>query len=119
MKKQPKRILGFSILAFLILIIAISTISYFQEGNIFSLFNNDLSTVIEANSSFKGIAVIIFILLITLEVVFAPIPPFIFYIIGGSIFGSFLGGTYALIGNMIGAAIAFQISRTWGRDYIE
>jgi uncharacterized membrane protein YdjX (TVP38/TMEM64 family) len=38
---------------------------------------------------------------------------------GGILFGPFLGGFYGLIGNIIGAGIAFQISRHWIREYIQ
>jgi len=65
------------------------------------------------------LAALVFILLITLEVIFAPIPPLILYLVGGVMFGGLLGGVYALIGNTLGATIDFWIARTFGRSYIE
>ena len=64
-------------------------------------------------------AVVAFILLIVLEVVLAPIPPFVLYVAGGMIFGAFLGGTITLFGNVLGAVIAFLIARRFGRGFVE
>lgn len=109
--------------AFLVLIVlfvaGFLVFSYFDKGIVYSLMNNDLNSIINYVSSFQNIATFIFIFLIILEVIFAPIPPLILYISGGVLFGSFLGGTYALIGNVLGAGIAFQISRNWGRNIIQ
>jgi uncharacterized membrane protein YdjX (TVP38/TMEM64 family) len=41
------------------------------------------------------------------------------YLPGGVIFGGFVGGLTALTGNVVGAGIACQISRTLGGSYVE
>jgi uncharacterized membrane protein YdjX (TVP38/TMEM64 family) len=51
-------------------------------------------------------------MIVILEVVVAPIPGAILYTIGGILFGSFIGGTLALLANIIGAAIAFYIGKS-------
>ena len=61
----------------------------------------------------------VFIIIVILEVVLAPIPALALYIAGGALFGTFLGGMLTLIGNLIGAFIAFWIARRFGRDFVE
>lgn len=52
-----------------------------------------------------------YVLLVTVEVVVAPLPGILLYIPGGIIFGPWLGGTLALAGNILGAGLASWISR--------
>ena len=105
----------------LILIIILGWIlySYLTEGIIYLLATSDINSIVDFINSFGLLAVIIFILLIVLEVVFAPIPPFVLYVAGGMIFGAFLGGTITLFGNVLGAVIAFLIARKFGRGFVE
>jgi uncharacterized membrane protein YdjX (TVP38/TMEM64 family) len=51
---------------------------------------------------------------VTIEVVVAPLPGLALYAPGGLVFGGFLGGLLALIGNVLGAMLAFGIARTLG-----
>ena len=57
-------------------------------------------------------APIAYILFVVVEVVVAPIPGIILYLPGGAIFGGFWGGSFALIGNTIGAGISCLLMRT-------
>lgn len=59
------------------------------------------------------------ILLIVLEVVVAPIPGFVIAIASGFAFGAFWGTVYTYIGNIIGTAIAFLLSKKFGRPLAE
>ncbi len=52
---------------------------------------------------------------IIVETVVAPIPGTIVPIVAGALYGLWLGFVYAWVGNMIGALIAFFISRRLGR----
>lgn len=103
---------------FLILLISLAIYSYFTKGIFYSILEGDTSSVINFVNSFGFLAMIIFLMLIIAEVVLAPIPPLILYVAGGALFGAFLGGTIVLIGNIIGAIICFEISRKFGRKYI-
>ena len=105
----------------LILIIFLGWIlySYLTQGIFYLLATSDINSIVDFVNSFGWLAVIIFILLIVLEVVFAPIPPFVLYVAGGMIFGAFLGGTITLFGNVLGAVIAFLIARKFGRGFVE
>ncbi len=93
--------------------------SYLTQGIVYLLATSDIDSIVAFINSFGWLAVVAFILLIVLEVVLAPIPPFILYVAGGIIFGAFLGGTITLFGNVLGAVIAFLIARRFGRGFVE
>ncbi|NKB89018.1 MAG: hypothetical protein GKS06_12455 [Acidobacteria bacterium] len=64
---------------------------------------------------FGALAPVAYVAAVTIEVVIAPLPGLALYAPGGLIFGGFWGGLLSLIGNVIGAAIAFGIARVLGR----
>ena len=61
---------------------------------------------------------VILIVILATAMVFAPIPNPPFMIAAGLIWGTVLGVVYAVIGQVIGAAIIFWISRRFGRQFI-
>ncbi len=93
--------------------------SYFSEKLIYSLVNIDVDSITSFVNSFGSFSLIIFIFLIILEVVFAPIPPTILYLAGGFLFGTLVGSFLILIGNLIGAGIDFLLARKLGRHFVE
>ena len=101
------------------LLIIWTTYSYFSHGIIFSLINSDATQVVEFLDSFGIFTELIFVLLVILEVVVAPMPPLVLYIVAGILFGGFFGGILTLIGNLIGAFIDFKIARNFGKKYVE
>ncbi len=64
--------------------------------------------------SFGIIAPLVYVAIVTIEVVVAPIPGLMLYAPGGMVFGGFLGGLLSLVGNTLGAGIACQLIRTLG-----
>ncbi len=64
--------------------------------------------------SFGILAPLVYIALVTVEVVVAPLPGLMLYAPGGMVFGGFLGGLLSLVGNVVGAGIASQLIRTLG-----
>jgi uncharacterized membrane protein YdjX (TVP38/TMEM64 family) len=65
-----------------------------------------------------ALAPLIYVGIVTAEVVVAPIPGAMLYAPGGAIFGGFVGGTLALAGNTIGAAIASWLAATFGAAWV-
>jgi uncharacterized membrane protein YdjX (TVP38/TMEM64 family) len=63
-------------------------------------------------------APIVYTLAVVVEVIVAPIPGALLYAPGGAIFGAFWGGTLALIGNVIGAAICGVLGRLIGDRFL-
>jgi uncharacterized membrane protein YdjX (TVP38/TMEM64 family) len=101
------------------LLLSGSLYSYLNQGVVYFLFTRDIGSVTDAISSYGWLSAVVFCFLVVLEVVVAPIPPFVLYISGGIIFGPLLGGTLALISNVVGAIIAFWIARRYGRGFVE
>lgn len=103
---------------FLVIIIAIIAVIFIlvYKSN---LINTDTQTIVDFVNSFGTLGIIIFTALVVVEVVVAPIPSVILYAAGGILFGTFWGGTAALIGNIIGAIIAFEIARNLLRKHFE
>ena len=63
------------------------------------------------------LAPVIYVLLVIVEVIVAPIPP-VLYAPAGAIFGGFLGGTLSLIGNVLGAMIACFLGSLIGDRFV-
>ena len=61
---------------------------------------------------------VLLIAILAAAMVFAPIPNPPFMIAAGLIWGTVLGVVYAILGQLIGAAIIFWISRRFGRQFI-
>ena len=61
---------------------------------------------------------VLLIAILAAAMVFAPIPNPPFMIAAGLIWGTVLGVVYAVIGQLIGAAIIFWISRRFGRQFV-
>lgn len=59
-----------------------------------------------------------YMLLVTIEVVVAPIPGLLLYAPGGLIFGAIPGGLLALAGNVLGSGISCVLSRHLGRQFV-
>lgn len=67
---------------------------------------------------FGSLAPILYVGIVVLEVVIAPLPGLMLYAPGGIIFGPVLGGALALAGNVIGAAIACGVTRSLGESWL-
>ncbi len=116
---NKKKFFGILIIAIFLLISAWSIYSYSQEGFVFDLFEGNTENITQNLNQKMTLAILIFFFLIVLECVFAPFPPLILYIVGGAIFGGFIAGSVATIANIFGAMIAFQISKNYGREWVE
>lgn len=102
----------------ILLVIAFSVYSYMSDGLIKILFSQNPELLESYINSRGPLAPIIMILIVILEVVLAPIPALILYTVAGIVFGTWYGGLLVLLGNVIGAIIAFSIARYLARSYI-
>lgn len=69
--------------------------------------------------SFGIWAPLVFILLQIIQVVITPFSHYVVSILGGYMFGTWLGFIYNLIGRIIGTLIAFYLARKYGRFIIK
>jgi uncharacterized membrane protein YdjX (TVP38/TMEM64 family) len=84
----------------------------------FSIFNNpDEARRLIISAGVWG--PIIFILMQVAQVLIAPIPGQVVGLIGGYLFGPFLGLLYTTIGAAIGFTLIFFLSRKLGRPFVE
>ena len=73
-----------------------------------------VTAIQEYFDSFGVIAPLVYMGIVTIEVVVAPIPGLMLYAPGGMVFGGFWGGLLSLLGNTLGAGIACQLIRGLG-----
>ncbi|HLP79701.1 MAG TPA: TVP38/TMEM64 family protein [Acidobacteriota bacterium] len=106
-----------------VVIIAVLTLGllldFFSGGFTSQLLKNDPATTVDFLGKFGAFSAVIYILIISLEVIIAPIPSIVFYAAGGLAFGTVKGSILILIGNMIGAVICYFLSRYFFKEYFE
>jgi len=102
----------------MIAILAILTLILFFWNRLL-LFFSDMSYVKEFILGFGYLAPFVFILLVILQVLFAPIPGQFIGFVGGFLFGVYLGTLYSMIGLIIGSWLVFVIARKLGRPFVE
>ena len=61
---------------------------------------------------------VVFILVMAISVLFAPIPNIPIFIAAGLVWGPVLGTAYSMAGMMLGSVMAFSVSRALGRRHI-
>ncbi|MFQ3574442.1 MAG: TVP38/TMEM64 family protein [Thermodesulfovibrionales bacterium] len=100
-----------------ILALAILTLILYKTG-VFHFFL-DKKRMQEFIHSLGPLGFLGFILLQTLQVVFAPIPGEATGLLGGYLYGPYLGTFLSTIGLTIGSFIAFTLGRIFGRPFVE
>ena len=109
----------------LISLAMVVTWSYWSGGIINALVRPDITSeermgLVQAYFSGWGVlAPVAYIVIVTLEVIVAPIPGLMLYAPGGMLFGGFWGGLLSLAGNVIGAGVACQLMRLFGRKRLD
>ena len=102
------------------LLLAGAIFSYLTSGFVYVLTSGSadqgpwIERVREAVAGWGPLAPIVYVLVVVVEVVVAPIPGALLYAPGGAIFGGFVGGTLSLIGNVLGAALASMLGNLLG-----
>ena len=91
---------------------------------LFFIFNYDMffespEEIVKSVKSLGALGPVIFILLIILEVVIAPIPGAVIPIATGFAYGAFWGTLICYTGNILGTMLAFSIARHFGRGVVE
>ncbi len=101
---------------FAVIIIAALTIIFWRPLS--TIFTSP-ETIRNYILSFGIFAPLVFIFLVMLQVLLAPIPGQVAGLAGGYIFGFALGTLYSMIGLIIGSFIVFVLSRKLGRPFVE
>ena len=104
-----KKQISLSIFVFILFLAVSIILSFWQEPL-------DYLRRIVGTSTFYGPAVYIFLLF--LSVVLAPLAALPLIPVASAVFGPFLAGLYSVIGWALGALVAFQIARHFGRPIL-
>jgi uncharacterized membrane protein YdjX (TVP38/TMEM64 family) len=109
----------------LLALVAAAGWSFWTQGVVYVLCSQKLTATekIEGLQQFFarfGLAApLAYVVLVTCEVVLAPLPGSMLYAPGGLVFGGFWGGLLSLTGNVLGAGLACQVIRILGRTRFE
>ncbi|MDP4268459.1 MAG: TVP38/TMEM64 family protein [Bacteroidota bacterium] len=101
-------------LAFLIIIAAAAVILYETDF----LKGISIDSVKHYINSFGKFSILIFMLIFVMRTFLVVFPYSITVILGGSLFGQYLGFTYNMIATLISASLAFFIGRYAGKDIV-
>lgn len=117
-KKINKDSMKFKIIAFVIFILFLIgvTIAAFPLYNLLKTTEGRLKLQ-EYITSYKTAGIFIFLLIQSLQVIVALIPPI--QIVGGMMFGGFLGGILSVAGVWIGSVAVFYLVRWLGKPLVE
>ncbi len=120
----PNRVSTFVAWSCLVLFLALGGWSWASGGLVFDMLRSGdepawkLARLKQFFDSCGAFAPVAYFLFVTIEVVVAPIPGLMLYAPGGLIFGGFFGGLIALAGNVVGAGIACQVTRSLGGGWL-
>jgi uncharacterized membrane protein YdjX (TVP38/TMEM64 family) len=94
-------------------------VSYLQGGTVHKMFSLEAEEVAAFIRSMGVFSYLVFLLIVVLEVVLAPIPPLLLYTVAGILYSSLGGGLLVLAGNLVGATIDFFIARKFGAERLQ
>lgn len=124
MKKHPYSVASLArdwrLMAWIFAVIAVAGLAYFwfSTHDIAQLFAN--RKALEAVIEQAGIlGPVVFMFLQVLQIIVAPIPGQAVALLGGYLFGGFLGAVYSMIGSIIGFTVVLMVSRRFGRPLVE
>ena len=99
--------------------------SWFRGGLVYSLLDPGMASEEKIRlvrtflTGFGPAAPLVYFLFVMAEVIVAPLPGLMLYAPGGMLFGALGGGGIALAGNVAGAGIACQLTRTFGERILK
>lgn len=103
------------ILSLILLVIILAGVFWYSKDWLLQ----DRESFTEMIKSYDVLAPLMMILIIIVEVIIAPFPGGWVPMVSGYIFGSFWGGVYAWIGNVLGASISFFLAFYLGRPFVK
>jgi uncharacterized membrane protein YdjX (TVP38/TMEM64 family) len=112
---MKKRRAIFQFILFVILLIALIIILWQPLMNLLSNPDKIRNFVLD----FGIFSPLIFIFIVILQIIFAPIPGQVVGLAGGYIFGTTLGTIYSMTGLIIGSFLTFYLARKLGRPFVE
>jgi len=108
----------YRVLKFVIFLVTLTLLTVIFWKPLITLFSNS-ENIKQFVLSYGAMSAVIFIILVMLQVVIAPIPGQVAAIAGGYLFGVVKGTLYCMIGVTIGSYIVFLLSNKFGRPFVE
>jgi uncharacterized membrane protein YdjX (TVP38/TMEM64 family) len=102
-----------------IIVLALGFVGLYLVARQFAPFLFNAAELREWIAGFGTLAPVVFIALQAMQVIAAPIPGQVAAVVAGYLFGGFWGAVYSMTGVMIGSAVAFSISKRYGRPAVE
>ncbi|SFR57184.1 MULTISPECIES: TVP38/TMEM64 family protein [Halorubrum] len=99
--------------------VALLAVGLYVLVNRYAGFITDAEALRTWLDQFGFFAPVVFIGIQALQVIVAPIPGQVLAFVAGFLFGSFWGTVYSLTGVLIGSAVAFSLSKRYGRSFVE
>ncbi len=125
MRQPNRRILALTACCAVICLVGAVVYSYLQDGLAGIVLRRDIASaerialIQQYIQSWGIVGPLVYVAMVSVEVVVAPIPGAILYAPGGLLFGGFWGGLLSLIGNVLGAGIACRLMQLVGRSQLE
>ena len=122
--RRPAMIQRLLLWSGLAVVLALIGWSWFSGGIVFDLLASELEAAEKVErlrqffEQFGVLAPLVYFVFVTIEVVIAPLPGLMLYAPGGILFGGFLGGLIALLGNVAGAGIACAVTRSFRDSWL-
>ncbi|WP_096395865.1 TVP38/TMEM64 family protein [Halorubrum trapanicum] len=99
--------------------VAVLAVGFYVLVSRYAGFVTDAEALRTWLDQFGIFAPIVFIGIQALQVVVAPIPGQVVALVAGFLFGPLWGTVYSLTGVLIGSAVAFSLSKRYGRSFVE
>ena len=103
----------------LLLVVAVFFLGLYVAVRRYAPFVFDAAALRLWIAQFGLFAPLVFVLIQATQVVVAPIPGQVVALVAGYLFGPLWGTVYSLAGVLIGSAVAFTLSKRYGRSFVE
>jgi uncharacterized membrane protein YdjX (TVP38/TMEM64 family) len=103
----------------LLLVVAVFFLGLYVAVRRYAPFVFDAAALRLWIAQFGLFAPLVFVLIQATQVVVAPIPGQVVALVAGYLFGPLWGTVYSLAGVLIGSAVAFSLSKRYGRSFVE
>ncbi|MFB6074252.1 MAG: TVP38/TMEM64 family protein [Haloarculaceae archaeon] len=104
------------VVAVALLALAVVGLAYFARAELAVLF--DPEALREVVAATGPMAPLVFVVAVAAQIVLAPIPGHAVGFVGGYLFGTVAGSAYVVLGMAVGSAVAFWLSRRFGRPFV-
>ncbi len=119
MKDTTKKWIRIAVIAVLVLVLAVLSVKYFVPLSKLLATQEGRDAICEKVRSYGVFAPVVFVLLMALQIVIAFIPGGPLELIGGMLFGSWLGLLVTVLGALLGTLTVYVLVRRFGKPLVD